>query len=541
MTESEPKADAPDQIPEAIVEPGSSISIVWIIPLVAALIGGWLAYKAWSEKGPTITISFKTAEGLEADTTKIKYKNVEIGIVDRIGLSDDLSHVIVSASLIKNAERYLTENTRFWVVRARVAAGEVSALGTLLSGAYIGIDPGSPGDPSTQFKGLETAPVVTNDLPGRHYTLRSHDLGSLDMGSPVYYRKIKVGQVISHHLENDGQSVTIEIFVNEPYHSRITKNSRFWNASGLDFSVNAGGIKVDTESLITMLIGGIAFDTPLSMQADTPAEDGDEFILFQNRDATTDERYLAKTYFVMYFSQSVRGLAIGAPVEFRGIKIGEVTDIKMEFDIDFKEVKIPVMIALEPARFDVKGNITTAQSAPALRREILEDYVNRGLRAQLKTGNYLTGQLYIDLDINRDAIPKQIVWNKNPPEFPTIPAPLEEITNSIARILDKLEKMPLENISMQFQRSIEALASTMKQTEQLTRNLNFTVAPAINETLEQTKKTLAAAEKTMSVDSPLQQELNTLLDELSKAVRSIRIMADYLERHPDALIYGKRE
>jgi paraquat-inducible protein B len=248
------------------------LSIVWMVPLVAVAIGGWLVFKAISEKGPTITITFKSAEGLEAGKTKIKYKDVELGKVGSIALSDDLSQVIVKAELVKQAGNFLSQNTRFWVVRARVAAGGISGLGTLFSGAYIGLDPGKPGTPATHFQGLETPPVVTTDLPGSHFVLRASSLGSLNVGVPVYFRRIEVGRVVSYQLDEDGQAVTVKVFVHDPHHELVRKNTRFWNASGLDIAISAEGIRVDTESFVTLMIGGIAFDTPVNMEPGEPAE-----------------------------------------------------------------------------------------------------------------------------------------------------------------------------------------------------------------------------------------------------------------------------
>jgi paraquat-inducible protein B len=174
-------------LPQAEVQRKKQISIVWLIPIVAVLIGGWLAYKGLSEKGPIVMISFESAEGLEAGKTKLRYKDVEIGLVESIRFNADLSRVLVTAELVKEAAPYLTENTRFWVVRPRVTASGVSGLGTIFSGAYIGMDPGKEGEPMRDFKGLEIPPVVTTGMPGRDFLLRANTLGSLDIGAPVYY------------------------------------------------------------------------------------------------------------------------------------------------------------------------------------------------------------------------------------------------------------------------------------------------------------------------------------------------------------------
>ena len=528
-------------LPAAIVETRNGISIVWLIPLVALLVGAWLAYKAWSETGPTITISFKTAAGLEAGKTKIKYKNVEIGQIRSIELSDDLSHVIVTAELVRNAKHYLIQSTRFWVVRARIAAGEVSGLSTLLSGAYIGIDPGKEGDNARHFVGLETPPAMTDNAPGSHFSLRADNLSSLDVGSPIYYRMIKVGQVIGYRFAQDGQSVEIDLFINSPHDKEVNSNTRFWNASGLEMSLDANGVHVSTESLVTVMMGGIAFETPIKLGKAEPVTKDHEFVLFKNREAIMRESHTLKTEYVLHFSGSVRGLSLGAPVEFRGIPVGEVTDINIEFNAESNEVMIPVTIEFVPESIIFKGVPNQIEFIRSHDKTVMNNFVKRGMRAQLKTGNYMTGQLFVDLDFIPDAPTASINWEKTPPVFPTTPTPFEEISTTLASLIKKLKKLPLEKIGSQFQETVITLTSTMQKTEQLVKTLNTSVTPAITATLDQTQKTLSTLEQTVQSDSSTQHDLQDVFDELSKAARSIRIMADYLERHPEALIHGKRE
>lgn len=531
-----------DNLPEAVPEekPGR-ISIVWLIPLIALLTGIWLGYKAWSEMGPTIKISFKSAEGLIAGKTKIKYKNVEIGTVNEIELSPDMSHVILTANMVKSAREYLTETTRFWIVRARVAAGEVSGLETVLSGAYIGIDPGTGGTKAETFTGLEIPPVVTKDLTGRHFYLRADNLGSLDLGSPVYYRKMKAGSVISQKMDDNGQSVMLGVFINAPYDKFINQDTRFWNASGLDLTLNANGINVYTESFTTMMIGGIAFENPSGSMQAPKVDEWQEFILYENYDAITKGSELQSASYLLYFTGSVRGLNIGAPVELKGIRLGQVTGIKMEYNPETKNVKIPVTIEMQMDRITVNGVRDTSAFIKNHHGELLDGLVRQGLRAQLQTGNYVTGQLFVDLDFYPDVPQSEISWENYPPVLPTIPTPLEKISNTIFSIVKRLEGLPLEKMGEQLYQIIDSLTETMKQTKLLTKNLNTTVTPAVIATLQQTEKTLVTAEHVLNDESPVQQELSRVMDELSKALRSIRLLADYLERNPEALIHGKGE
>ena len=528
------------------------ISIVWLVPLVALAIGGWLVYKAFSEKGPTITISFDTAAGLEAGKTKIKYKDVELGQVVSIDLDDQLSKVILKAELVKKAEKFLSQNTRFWVVRARVAAGGISGLGTLFSGAYIGLDPGQSGPPATHFEGLEIPPVVTTDLPGSHFVLRAASLGSLNIGVPVYFRRIQVGRVVSYKLDEDGQAVTIKLFVHDPHHELVRKNTRFWNASGLDVDIGADGIRVDTESLVTLMIGGIAFDTPLNQEPGEPAAENDVFELYKNRESISEKTYVDKNRWLLYFSSDVRGLKSGAPVELNGIQIGSVLDVNLEFDVEKISFSVPVLIETEGERIKTIGKMPEG----AEEQRVMDYLVFKGLRAQLKTGSLITGQLLVALDLHPDAPPAKINWEGKYPVLPTVPTAMEEITTSLTQLLKKLEKLPLEQIgsdlrdtvsganrlvnSPELQRSPAALNETLNQAQKFVAALNKDVAPEMKSAVSNLNAALIQAQKlAKSLNTNVAPQADRTLKELQSAARSIKVWAEYLERHPEALIRGK--
>ncbi|MDX1708187.1 MAG: MlaD family protein, partial [Desulfobacterales bacterium] len=300
-----------EDLPQAEVKAKKQISIVWLIPMVAVLIGGWLAYKGLSEKGPMVAITFESAEGLESGKTLVKYKDVKIGQVESIRFSADLSKVIVSAELVKEATPYLTDKARFWVVRPRVTASGVSGLGTLFSGAYIEMDPGKEGNPARQFKGLEVPPIVTTGVPGREFLLQAKSLGSLDNGSPIYYRQIQVGQVIGYDLAEDGRSLKIKIFINAPHDKLVRANTRFWNASGFDLKLDAGGIQLNTQSLVSIMMGGIAFDTPTSLEISGPPDEGQVFKLYDSRESIFERTFTEKRYYILHFEGSIRGLSVG--------------------------------------------------------------------------------------------------------------------------------------------------------------------------------------------------------------------------------------
>lgn len=553
MSDVEQGIPIDDDIPVASVQPPKrrAISIVWLIPLVAFCIGGWLVYKTLSEKGPTVTITFKSANGLEAGKTRIKYKEVDLGKVTKIELSQDLSHVIVTADLAKNAETFLSENTRFWVVRARVAARGVSGLGTLFSGAYITLDPGKPGAFIKTFEGIEEPPAVTTDAPGRSFFLKALRRGSIDTGSPVLFRQIEAGQVVNYTLSEDGQFVTLKVFINAPYHRFVYKNTRFWNASGLDVKLDSQGIRVDTDSVVSLLIGGISFGIPQGTEPGLPAEENTEFILYDNLEKARETAYLEKQRWLIYFKEPVRGLAPGAPVEIQGIRVGQVLDVGLEFDEKKQEFRIPVLLEFEPERVFPNDGLLTEEK----RRQLMDGLVQEGYRAQLETGNLLTGQLIITLNRFPDAAPAAIDWQEPYPIYPTVPKTIQQIKVKVARIIDRMDKMPIEQIGKDLQaaahgakrlvdspelaRSLKNLDTTIEEARLMISDLRTTVAPQLNATLEEARQAMENAGKMLKSDSPLQNRMKSALDEVARASRSLRQLMDYLERHPESIISGK--
>ena len=506
MTNQEPDLD----VAEAVVETRGRPSIVWLIPLIAVLVGAFVAYRAISERGPEITISFKTAGGLEAGKTKIKYKDVEIGVVESVQLSDDLASVVCRARMVKGAEEYLREKSQFWVVEPRIAGGQVSGLTTLLSGAFIGVDPVREGKRSRHFVGLEEPPVITAEVPGRFFELRSTGAGAISVGSPVFFRRIEVGRVVSSQLDPTDDFVTTRIFVKAPFDQRVHEGTRFWNASGIDASLSASGVKINTESLVSILIGGIAFDTPEYERQEVAAENS-VFPLYESRTASEARHYSKSVAYLLYFDDSVRGLAVGAPVEFRGITVGEVTDVTLEFDPNMDRFKIPVTIEIQPERF------TTIEDEQA-RREAFEKLVASGMRAQLKSGNLLTGQLVVAFDMFKNAKPAQIVWSGPIPVIPTIPTPLEEITANVAHLVDRLSRFPVDQIGKELNASLKELRGTLAQAE----------------------RTLASANSMIGPDSDMREELARALLELGDAARSLGLAAEQIESEPNSLIFGKK-
>ncbi len=551
MSEPQEGSATEQTIPAAVVEERSGWSIVWLIPLAAVLIGAWLAYKALMEKGPEITIVFDSATGLEAGKTKVKYKDVEVGKVTDIGFNDDLSKVRVTAELHPTMREHLREDTRFWVVTARLAAGQVSGLGTLLSGAYIAMDPGDRGKPRREFVGLDKPPVITSEVPGTRFRLEADTLGSIDVGAPVYFRKIRVGQVEDYALREDGSSVEFKIFIRSPYDRLVRENTRFWNASGIEVKMDAEGFRLRTESLVSVLVGGIAFDAPADLEPGGPPDLETPFHLYGSYEETTQPEYHHKKRYLIYFRDSVRGLNVGAPVLIRGIEVGKVVDIKFEFDADTLEFQVPVLIELEPERVKLTGHGAKGQD-----RTFGEELIARGLRAQLKTGNILTGQLLVELDMHPDAPPETLRKENGYEVIPAVPGEIDQFKQGLLGVLRRIEALPLEDIGRNLnetlaganriansQALVEALAhlnATLAQTQEATRSLNQEALPELQATLKEARLALENLRGLVRPDSPLYQELMVMTRELSAAARSIRMMSNYLEQHPEALLKGKR-
>ncbi len=511
-------------------------SLVWLIPIIAAIIGIVLVAKILIDRGSVITITFRTGEGIEAGKTKVKYKEVDIGEVQTISLSKDRTLVQVKVQLAKNAESFTTMDTHYWVVRPRLGASGISGLGTLLSGAYIAADGGVSEETTKEFTGLEVQPTVTRDDSGKQFMLHANDLGSVDVGSPIFYRRIKVGRVSAYDLDEDGKGVSLRIFIDKPYDKFVGVNTRFWHASGVDIQVNASGFKVNTQSLASVVLGGLAFQSA-NGNPGALSKENTTFLLAQDQADALKEPDGSPETVILHFNQSVRGLTPGATVDFRGVELGQVKSVGIEYDAKLKQFNMPVVIEIYPARLGSKYVKDQAQS-PYTQQQRIQFMISRGLRAQLRTGNLLTGQLYVALDFFPKAPPIQQA-SSTPIELPTIPNGLDELQTQIATITGKLSKVPFDQIGVDLQKSLVTLNHTLNSAEKLTNTLNQDVAPEVTAAMKDVRKTLDSAGRTLAEDAPLQQDLRQTLQDLSRAASSLKVLTDYLEQHPESLIRGK--
>jgi paraquat-inducible protein B len=525
------------QADEVTLNKKSELSLIWFLPIIAVLVSGWLIYKSFSEKGEVITISFSTAEGLEIDKTKIKYLDVEIGKVTAININDDLKTIVVTAQMNTNSNAYLNSNTKFWVVRPQVGLGGISGLGTLISGAYIEIKP-EGGEHKHDFIGLNNPPPLKANAEGKEFILETNNLGSMKTGTPINFHGITVGQVLTHELSAAADAIRLTIFINKPYDQFIRKNTRFWIDSGIDLSAGADGFKVRTGPLISLLSGGIAFRAAAEDGIDSIQPENTLYPLFDTYEASTQITYSNTLHYVMYFNGSVRGLTEGAPVQLRGYPVGKVLSISLELDEKTAEIRIPVIVELQPERIkDVNPDVKISPE------NMVKQLIDKGLRAQLQTGSLLTGQLLVDLDFH----PKSKIID-NPkhgfyPEFPTTASSLDQFTHSANIIMDKIAKLPLENLTTEINKTLQGLQGTSAAATNTLNSVKGTMG-TVDKTLTTADKTLNTAQKALSnfeAGATTHYQLEQLLQELTQAAGSVKQLTDYLAQHPESVVRGKSE
>jgi len=494
------------------------LSVVWLIPIVAAIVGGWIAVTRILAEGPEITIVFKSADGLEAGKTKIKYNGVEVGGLTKIRLSDDHRSVVATAKMEPDTQNFLVEDTHFWIVSARISGASVTGLGTLVSGDYIGMEIGQSKKKQSHYEALADPPIVTSTDPGRFFELTTPTLGSLSFGTPIFFRHLKVGEIASYKLADDGQSFSIKVFVNEPYDRFVNSTTRFWHASGIDMSLTASGIDVRTESLMSIVVGGLAFETPAESANLPPAAENSTFPLFETRAAAMLPAALNPQTMMLVLRQDVRGLEPGAPVDFRGIRIGEVAAVVAQLDPMTFDFSIRVMLSVDAQRLGVEvANLDPTADRAMQRKKLLDGLVERGVRAQIRSGSLLTGALYVAFDFFPDAPPTTLDWSHEPVVIPTIPGTITQLEDEVSGIVKKINAMPLEQIGNNLNRAIADLDTVLVSANGTVGDANALLAP----------------------NSVLIQQLESTLQEVSNAARSLRVLTDYLERQPESLIRGK--
>lgn len=521
-------------------------SPIWIVPLIAVLIAAWLAFTAWQQRGPEIQIVFDDAAGIAIGKTTVRFRDVVVGKVTDTKLNDSFDKVTVFIEMDPQVAPLLSENTRFWVVSPRISLAGVSGLDTLLSGVYIEMDPGEEGVRQREFNGLTEPPSVRSFEQGTQYTMLSETLGSLDIGSPVYHRQVRVGEVTRYRLLPEAGRVEIRIFIESPYDQLIKTNTTFWNVSGVGVEIGANGVVANIESVASLISGGLAFITPPDIDGDHAlARAGSQFHLFSDREAVAEGALTYSYPYLMKFTSSVRGLSVGAPVEFRGIQVGKVEHIGLDAGIS-ADREINVVIAIQPERLN-------PSEAPTLGElnEMFADLVANGMRAQLKTRSYLTGSLYVDLAPDQASVTtvEPLAQQGDYLILPTADGQYTKIARRLTEIAEGIAELPFESIGANLNDSLEGVASmvdkldksnVVEDVDELLSGLNGS-AQSLDLAINGMRDTIQSIDSVVAPDSALQYRLTEMLDDVSDAAKSLETLTDELARYPDSLIRGKRK
>lgn len=538
------------------------MSLIWAIPIVTALVGAWLAWRTLTERGPLITITFQTAEGLQAGQTQVRHKDVVMGEVNKISLTKDFQQVEVTVRMKREAEPLLTDNTQFWVVKPRFFAGSITGLQTLVSGAYIDFAQVSRGGEfKSAFEGLEEPPVLPSNVPGRTFLLHAARLGSLSLGSPVFFRDLSVGQVLGWDIGDMAKDVTVHAFVRAPYDKYVHDDSRFWNASGASVQFGANGLQFQVESLKAILLGGIAFETPDSGSKSPVSADAHQFALYPNKDAADGATYVRSVPFEANFTGSVGGLGVGSPVNLLGIKVGEVTSVGLQYDPKVDQVIVPVRFTVEPERV---AQLDLPYGGDLDR--MLSDLVQRGLKVRLDSASLITGSKQLTIGLFEGGPPGVLKKDGDTFVIPTVEGG-GDVMSSASALLARVNAIPFEQIGQNLnqtlasvngivadpalRQSLDSLRTTLASAQTLVANLDRGTAPllqrlpaiasGLEDSVKQTDRLMSSLQAGYGGNSGFNRDAGRLLVQLSDAARSIRVLADLLARHPEALIRGRTD
>lgn len=523
-------------LPEADIAKKSRFSLIWLIPLLAALIGSWLAFKFYTEQGTMVIINFEQASGIEARKTPVKYKDVEVGMVRKVSLSPDLKTVRVQVEIYPDMESNLGPDTLFWTVTPRITLRGVSGLETLLSGVNIGMEPGSAGNAKYEYAGLNQQPNINNQSAGQSVVLNADRLGSLDIGSPIYYRQIQVGEVMGYSLNSDNQKVDIDAFIFAPYHEKIRTNSKFWNASGFELDISTLGVTARLESLTSLLIGGIAFETNFK-EVGYPLTGKSAFKLYDGfKRAHQDTAIENKLMYTLYFDDTLHGLVKGADVKLQGIKMGQVENISLSQNHSSGTIRSQVKIALYVDRLSSSGSRLEAE-------KLLQALVEQGIRAQLTTISIVTGAQYIAMVRDSSQLNFQTLGRLDGGSdviFPNIAAKTSLINFDPSTVTKELNTAIRSANSLlssgDVKNALKSLASTMNSIDMITAELSRQgVSGEVMELLKEANKTasgltlaLADARGMMQnagrAATSLSGSVNLLQKDASKAMIDAQIM-----------------
>ena len=529
---------------EANVQKVKNWSPVWIFPIVTALIGAWILFYHYSHQGPEVTLITTNAEGIEGGKTTIKSRSVDVGVVMSTTLTDDLTHVEIKARLNSGMEKLLHKDSVFWVVKPQIGREGISGLGTLLSGAYIELQPGSKGPEPSNYQLLDAPPLAPPDAKGIRVVLDSKKAGQLNPGDPVLFRGYRVGSVETSTFDPKNRSISYQLFISAPNDRLVTSNVRFWKDSGVAMDLTSAGMRVEMGSLATLFSGGVSFDVPEGVDLGQPIVEKTEFKLYDDQKSIQDSLYTQHIDYLMFFKDSVRGLQVGAPVEFRGIRLGTVAQVpyfsnRLHQALS-SDYRIPVKIQIEPERLatqfgespDIRGHL------PAL--------IERGLRGSLKTGNLVTGALYIDLDF----YPKEpAISNVNTFDginiIPSVSGGLAQIQQRVMETLDKFNNLPLTPMVQQATNTLSETQNTMRRLQTTLDNLNkITASQSAQEVPADMQKTLRELNRSMQGFQPGSAAYNKMvadMQRLDQVLRELQPVLKTLNEKSNALVFEAKD
>ena len=529
---------------EAKVHKLKSWSPVWIFPIVTALIGAWILFYHYSHQGPQVVLITTNAEGIEGGKTSIKSRSVDVGIVETAVLSDDLHHVRITARLNSGMEKLLRQDSVFWVVKPQIGRDGVSGLGTLLSGAYIELQPGSEGEHLEQYSLLDSPPLAPPDAKGIRITLDSKKAGQLNPGDPVLFRGYRVGSVETSNFDANKRMITYQLFISAPNDKLITNNVRFWKDSGIAVDFSSQGMSIQMGSLTTLFSGGVSFDVPEGLDWGTPVASGADYQLFDDQKDIQDSLYKENIEFMMLFKDSIRGLSPGAPVEFRGIRLGTVAQVpffteqmQQKLDSDFRT---PVLIRIEPER--LKNIVGQETNIP----DNIQGLIKSGLRGSMKTGNLLSGALFIDFDFYpNEKLQKEANEIDGYPVIPTISVGLAQIQQKLLDTLDKVNNLPLNPMIQQATKTLNESQQTLKRLQQTLDNLNkLTSSQSMQQLPADMQKTLQELNRSMQGFQPGSAAYNKMVTDmqrLDQVLRELQPVLRTLNNKSNALVFEAKD
>jgi paraquat-inducible protein B len=557
MTEHSPR-----EIPHAVTRRSHRVSIIWLVPLLAVAIGAWLAWDTLSKEGPTITVTFDSAEGLQPGQSQLKYKDISFGTVKSLDLTPDKYHVAVTINTTREAEPLLTDKATFWIVKPRLFAGSISGLDTILSGSYVGLTPGPPGGATKhEFTGQEDPPILEEHIPGHIFVLNSPRIGSISVGSPIFFRDISVGEVLGWNLGDMADSVKIQAFVRAPYDAYVHNETRFWNASGLSVALTGNGLRVQMESLRALLFGGIAFDTTGRDAHAAPAQESHVFPLFADRDAARSSSYTRIIHGVSYFDGSIHGLTPGSEVTLHGMKIGEVTEVRLTANHELGKIFAKARYEIQPERVSGLG-----QHEFKTDDEAMAAMFGLGLHASLESSSLITGAQTIAMQFDKNAATATVTKEDDDYVIPATEASgFAQLASAATDVLNKVNEIPFAQIGSNLNGILGSVnkATDGPHLQNAVSNLDNILAsvhkatdgPQLKEAVDNLAVALATAQKTLTSvnklaasvdtgygnDTKFYRDLDRLLVQTDEAIRSVNALADLLARHPEAVIKGRPE